>query len=82
MLVVTAIFEDGKFVPDRPLLFPQSRRVTLTIDEENLQEAKSQNHNNQWREFSREILNCEEKMPDGFPIPLANFRSPKNLDLL
>ena len=34
MLVVTGIFENETFVPDKPVLLPQRKRVIITIEEE------------------------------------------------
>ena len=34
MLVVTGVFENERFVPDKPISLPQKKRVILTIEEE------------------------------------------------
>ena len=34
MLVVTGIFENETFVPDKPVSLPQKKRVIITIEEE------------------------------------------------
>ena len=34
MLVVTGIFENERFIPDRPVSIPQRRKVTVTIEED------------------------------------------------
>jgi len=34
MLVVSGIFEDETFVPDKPVSLPQRKRVIVTIEEE------------------------------------------------
>ena len=34
MLVVTGIFENERFIPDRPITIPQKKKVTVTIDDE------------------------------------------------
>ena len=33
MLVLTGIFENERFIPDRPVSIPQRQRVTVTIDD-------------------------------------------------
>ena len=33
MLVVTGIFENERFIPDRPVSIPQKQKVTVTIDD-------------------------------------------------
>ena len=35
MLVITGIFENERFIPDKPVSLPQKKRVVLTIEEEN-----------------------------------------------
>ena len=35
MLVVTGFFENDTFIPDEPISFPQRKRVTVMIEEEN-----------------------------------------------
>ena len=35
MLVVTGIFENGRFIPDRPVNIPQKKKVVVTIEERN-----------------------------------------------
>jgi len=34
MLVVTGIFENERFIPDKPVSIPQKKKVTVTIDDE------------------------------------------------
>jgi len=33
MLVITGIFENERFIPDKPITIPQGKKVTVTIDE-------------------------------------------------
>ena len=33
MLVITGMFEDERFIPDRPISIPQGKKVMVTIDE-------------------------------------------------
>ena len=33
MLVVTGIFDNERFIPDRPVSIPQKKKVTITIDD-------------------------------------------------
>lgn len=35
MLVVTGIFENERFIPDRPISIPQKKKVVVTIEEKN-----------------------------------------------
>ena len=34
MLVITGVVENERFIPDSPILIPQKKKVTVTIDEE------------------------------------------------
>jgi hypothetical protein len=34
MLVITGVFENERFIHDRPISIPQKKKVTITIDEE------------------------------------------------
>ena len=34
MLVITGIFEDGRFIPDKPVSIPERKKVTVTIEDE------------------------------------------------
>ena len=34
MLVITGVFENERFIPDRPVSIPQKKKVTITIEEE------------------------------------------------
>jgi hypothetical protein len=34
MLVITGVFENERFIPDKPVSIPQKKKVTVTIDEE------------------------------------------------
>ena len=34
MLVITGIFEDGRFIPDRPVKIPEKKKVLVTIDDD------------------------------------------------
>jgi hypothetical protein len=34
MLVITGVFENERFIPDRPISIPQKKKVTITIDDE------------------------------------------------
>jgi hypothetical protein len=70
MLVVTGIFENERFIPDRPVSIPQKKKVVVTIEEEMSAETKSAN---KWREIGEAILNCDEELP-GSPQPVQ-FRS-------
>ena len=33
MLVITGVFENERFIPDKPISIPQKKKVTVTIDE-------------------------------------------------
>jgi hypothetical protein len=70
MLVVTGIFENERFIPDRPVSIPQKKKVVVTIEEKPDTEMKSAN---KWREIGEAILNCDEELT-GSPQPVQ-FRT-------
>ena len=77
MLVVTGIFENERFIPDRPVSIPQKKKVVVTIEEELSVEAKPEMT---WREIGEAILNCDEELP-GNPQPVK-FRSIAEMEAL
>jgi len=70
MLIVTGIFEDKQFIPDRPVSIPQKKKVIVTIEEEPDAGTK---YENKWREIGEAILNCDEEL-SGNPQPIK-FRT-------
>ena len=66
MLVITGIFEDGRFIPDKPVSIPQKKRVMVTIEEEKSVETAPEMT---WREIGEAILACDEELP-GSPQPV------------
>ena len=40
MLVITGVFENERFIPDRPVSIPQKKKVIVTIEEEKPLETK------------------------------------------
>ena len=44
MLIVTGIFENERFIPDRPVSIPQKKRVVVTIEEDVTVEEKPVKH--------------------------------------
>jgi len=40
MLVVTGVFENERFIPDRPVSIPQKTKVVVTIEEETKNPAR------------------------------------------
>ena len=60
MLTVTGIFENERFIPDKPVHIPQNKKVVVTIEEEPVERTKIAN---KWREIGEAILNCDEELP-------------------
>ena len=60
MLVVTGIFENERFIPDRPVTIPQNKKVVVTIEEEKLVKTEVEMT---WRELGEAIRNCDEELP-------------------
>ena len=70
MLVVTGVFENERFIPDKPVSIPQKTKVVVTIEEEINIGTKPAN---KWREIGEAVLNCDEALP-GSPQPIQ-FRT-------
>jgi len=77
MLVVTGVFENERFIPDRPVSIPQKKKVTITIEESPDIGIKTAN---KWREIGEAILNCDEELP-GNPQPVQ-FRTITEMEAL
>jgi len=72
MLVITGVFENERFIPDRPVSIPQKKKVVVTIEENSDAEIKPVNR---WREIGEAILNCNEELP-GNPQPVQLLYTP------
>ena len=70
MLIVTGVFENERFIPDKPVSIPQKKRVRVTIEEDINAVTK---HVNKWREIGEAIINCDEELL-GQPQPIQ-FRT-------
>ena len=42
MLVITGVFENERFIPDKPVNIPQSRKVTVTIEEYSMETSSTE----------------------------------------
>jgi len=79
MLVVNGFFENGVFVPEKPLTNIKGRqRAVLNIDETNKNE--NQERINAWQEFSRVIRSNNETL-EGEPGRIR-FRTPEEIEAL
>jgi len=79
MLVINGIFENGVFVPEKPLVNIKGRqRAILNIDETDKDEK--QEHLNAWREFSRIIKTCNETL-EGEPQRIR-LKTPQEIEAL
>jgi len=79
MLVVNGFFENGVFVPEKPLTNIKGRqRAVLNIDETNKNE--NQERINAWQEFSRVIRSNNETL-EGEPERIR-FRTPEEIETL
>ena len=64
MLVVTGTFENERFIPDRPVSFPQKKKAVLII-EENPDATKVITETkpvSKWREIGEAMLSCDEEL--------------------
>jgi hypothetical protein len=86
MLIMGAMFRDGKFIPDNHVSLPENSKVSLTIEErepqhKTIKEIDQQANSKAWGEFLEELEKInDEILPDDFPVRLK-FRSPEALDL-
>jgi hypothetical protein len=79
MLVVNGFFENGVFVPEKPLANIKGRqRAVLNIDETDRNEK--QERLNAWQEFSRVIRTNNEPL-EGEPERIR-FRTPEDVEAL
>jgi hypothetical protein len=79
MLVVNGFFENGVFVPEKPLANIKGRqRAVLNIDETDRNEK--QERLNAWQEFSRVIRTNDEPL-EGEPQRIR-FRTPEEIEAL
>lgn len=53
MLVVTGFFDHEKFIPDSPVIFPQNKKVVVTIEDCTIEEEK---------DFVGFNTECEERL--------------------
>ena len=56
MLVVTGIFYNERFIPDRPVSIPQRKRVTITIDDTEMEHTAKDIHRMRLEERYKEYL--------------------------
>ncbi|GHU08431.1 hypothetical protein FACS1894151_04320 [Spirochaetia bacterium] len=73
MLVIDGFFDNSnRFIPDRPIIIPQNKKVVVTIEEENVMLEK------QITVFAeaRKMLDdsADEILPDDFPQKVKWFR--------
>ena len=79
MLVINGFFENGVFIPEKPLVNIKGRqRAVLNIDETDKDEK--QRRLNAWREFSRTIRASDEIL-EGEPERIR-FRTPEEVEAL
>jgi hypothetical protein len=81
MLVIEGYFEQGRFVPNHPVVLPEKTKALMILDkqEEHKTEdvTKKQERITKWREFGEAILNCNEVLT-GAPQRLK-FRTPEEI---
>jgi len=63
MLVITGIFEDGRFIPDKPVSIPQKKKVVVTIEEKHDVSVEPVKHSafGRLKAYSNSSLIPEEK---------------------
>jgi len=79
MLVINGFFENGVFIPEKPLANIKGRqRAVLNIDETDRNEKQERLH--AWQEFSRVIRTSNESL-EGEPGKI-HFRIPEETEAL
>jgi hypothetical protein len=79
MLVVNGFFENGVFVPEKPLINIKGRqRAVLNIDETDRNDK--QERLNAWREFSH-LIRTSDELLEGEPERIR-FRTPEEIEVL
>jgi predicted DNA-binding antitoxin AbrB/MazE fold protein len=79
MLVVNGFFENGVFIPEKPLADIKGRqRAVLNIDETDRNEK--QDRLSAWQEFSR-VIRTNNELLEGEPQRIR-FRTPEEIDAL
>jgi predicted DNA-binding antitoxin AbrB/MazE fold protein len=85
MLVTEALFRNGQFIPASPVSLPENSRVSLTIEEKEVEHRislrLSQRENSEaWEEFEMAVREIkDETLPDDFPTRVK-FRTPEEID--
>jgi predicted DNA-binding antitoxin AbrB/MazE fold protein len=84
MLIVNGFFENGVFIPEKPLANIKGRqRAVLNIDESSIDETsrnEKQERISAWQEFSRAIRTNDEAL-EGEPERIR-FRTPQEIEAL
>jgi predicted DNA-binding antitoxin AbrB/MazE fold protein len=79
MLVVNGFFENGVFIPEKPLVDIKGRqRAVLNIDETDRNEK--QERLSAWQEFSR-VIRTNNELLEGEPQRIR-FRTPEEIEAL
>ena len=74
MLVVNGIFENGEFIPEKPISIINGRQKAVLHIE---YEEKRQERINAWKEFSQSIRSSDEVL-EGEPERIR-FRTPEEI---
>ena len=63
MLVITGIFENGRFIPDKPVKIPEKKKVIVTIEEQHNSSVEPVKHSafGRLHAYSNPSLIPEEK---------------------
>ena len=68
MLVITGIFENERFIPDKPVSIPQKTKVVLTFEEEDSPSTEIARKLKAFRQLTEEVKesNKTEPLPPEF----------------
>ena len=71
MLVITGIFEDGRFIPDKPIVIPEKKKVKVIVEDHNVESARTKK-NVEW--------SIEEKIAAAESLVGAASNNPMSLE--
>jgi hypothetical protein len=81
MLVISGVFKDNTFIPEKPLDFPDGTRGQFTVDERSIGEAKlAENQGAAVEAFIAGIEAIDEELPPGFDEETAKRLKFQELD--
>jgi predicted DNA-binding antitoxin AbrB/MazE fold protein len=79
MLVIEGYFEDGQFIPDKPVVIQERTKAVVTLEENEVFEREK--NKKAWGEFLEAIEKAKDETLEGFP-PRLKLKTPEEIDAL